>query len=93
VPRHVESLRVEGELLAQIIDEVVEEADCGLLVQPEDTAQIAAAMARLLHDPQDATRMGQNGLRAAREKYTWQAEEKKLLSLYQTLLGTSPAAP
>jgi glycosyltransferase involved in cell wall biosynthesis len=75
------------------IREVVVEADCGLLVQPDDVDQIASAMARLLHDPQDATRMGQNGLRAAREKYTWQAEEKKLLSLYETLLGTAPAAP
>jgi len=74
------------------IREVVEEADCGLLVQPDDVEQIAAAMARLLHEPQEAARMGQNGLRAAREKYTWQAEEKKLLSLYETLLGTAPAA-
>ena len=74
------------------IREVVLEADCGLLVRPDDVEQIAAAMARLLHGPQEAARMGQNGLRAAREKYTWQAEENKLLSLYETLLGTAPAA-
>jgi len=75
------------------IREVVAEADCGLLVQPDDTRQIASAMAHLLHHPQDAARMGENGLRAARERYNWQGEEKKLLSLYETLLGTAPAAP
>ena len=75
------------------IREVVLEADCGLLVQPDDTRQIASAMAHLLHHPHDAARMGENGLRAARERYNWQVEEKKLLSLYETLLGTAPAAP
>jgi glycosyltransferase involved in cell wall biosynthesis len=74
------------------IREVVGEADCGLLVQPDHVDQIAAAMAHLLHHPEDAARMGENGLRAAREKYNWQVEEKKLLSLYETLLGTAPAA-
>lgn len=75
------------------IREVVAEADCGLLVQPDDTRQIASAMAHLLHHPHDAARMGENGLRATRERYNWQGEEKKLLSLYETLLGTAPAAP
>ena len=75
------------------IREVVAEADCGLLVQPDDIAQIASAMAHLLHHPHEAARMGENGLRAARERYNWQVEEKKLLSLYETLLGTAPAAP
>ena len=38
-----------------------------------------------------AARMGKNGLRAVREKYNWEMEQKKLLSLYETLLGTTPA--
>ena len=75
------------------IREVVAEADCGLLVQPDDTEQIASAMGRLLQHREEAARMGENGLRAVRERYNWQMEEKKLLSLYETLLGTAPAAP
>jgi glycosyltransferase involved in cell wall biosynthesis len=75
------------------IREVVAEADCGLLVQADDIEQIASAMGQLLHQPQEAARMGENGLRAARERYNWQVEERKLLSLYETLLGTAPAAP
>lgn len=70
------------------IREVVLEADCGLLVQPDDVEEIAMAMTHLLHNPEDARRMGRNGLRAARERYNWQVEEKKLLSLYQALLGS-----
>ncbi len=68
------------------IREVVLEADCGLLVQPDDVEEIAKAMTHLLDNPEDARRMGRNGLRAARERYNWQVEEKKLLSLYQALL-------
>ncbi|HJX39111.1 MAG TPA: glycosyltransferase family 4 protein [Anaerolineae bacterium] len=69
--------------------EVVAEAGCGLLVEPDDVQQIASAMASLLRDREQAAQMGQNGLRAARERYNWQAEEPKLLALYQTLLGSS----
>lgn len=70
------------------IRDVVLEADCGLLVQPDDVEEIAMAMKHLLHDPKDASRMGANGLRAARQRYNWRIEEKKLLSLYQDLLGS-----
>ena len=71
------------------IREVVLEADCGLLVHPHDVQEIAGAMNHLLHNPEDARRLGRNGLRAARERYNWQREEKKLLSLYDSLLGTA----
>jgi glycosyltransferase involved in cell wall biosynthesis len=74
------------------IREVVLEADCGLLVQPDDVGEIATAMTHLLHNPGDARRMGRNGSRAAREKYNWHVEEKKLLSLYQALLGSESVA-
>ncbi len=68
------------------VRQVVADADCGLLVQPDDVEQIALAMSHLLRHQQDASRMGRNGLRAARERYNWQMEEKKLLLLYHTLL-------
>lgn len=70
------------------IRQVVLEADCGILVQAEDVEDIASAMERILQDPEDAARMGGNGLQAVKERYNWQREEKKLLSLYATLLGT-----
>ncbi len=75
-----------------LIREVVAEADCGLLVQPENVEQIARAMARLLEDRQHAARLGQNGLRAALEEYNWGAEEGKLLGLYHALLSGGQTA-
>ena len=74
------------------IREVVLEAGCGLLVQPDDVEEIAMAMTHLLRDPADARRMGANGLHAARERYNWHVEEEKLLSLYRALLGTESVA-
>jgi glycosyltransferase involved in cell wall biosynthesis len=71
--------------------EVIEEAQCGILVKAEDVKQISSAMATLLRDPEQAARMGQNGLAAARDRYNWKAEEVKLLSLYRELLrGSAP---
>jgi len=75
-----------------LIRQVVLEADCGLLVQPDDVEEIAKAMTHVLHNPEDARRMGRNGLHAARERYNWQIEEKKLLSLYQDLLRSQSVA-
>jgi glycosyltransferase involved in cell wall biosynthesis len=68
------------------IRQVVSEADCGLLVRPEDVEEIASAMERILQDPNGAARWGSNGLKAVRERYNWQMEEQKLLALYATLL-------
>jgi glycosyltransferase involved in cell wall biosynthesis len=74
------------------IREVVTDADCGLLVPPEDVEEIAGAMERLLRDRDQAARWGRNGLRAVEERYNWQREEEKLLSLYADLLGAEPSA-
>jgi glycosyltransferase involved in cell wall biosynthesis len=68
------------------IREVVLGSECGLLVQPDDVQGIAMAMTHLLQNPEDARRMGRNGLQAARERYNWRGEEKKLLALYGALV-------
>lgn len=64
---------------------VVANADCGILVDPSDVAAVAAAMTRLLNDPAEAHRLGQNGRRAFQTQYNWQALERKLLELYEAL--------
>jgi glycosyltransferase involved in cell wall biosynthesis len=64
---------------------VVEAADCGILVDPSDPEAVAAAIARLLANPVEARRLGQNGRRAFESKYNWQALEPKLLALYAGL--------
>ncbi|BEV72267.1 MULTISPECIES: glycosyltransferase family 4 protein [unclassified Paludibacterium] len=64
---------------------IVEDAGCGLLVDPQDPAAIAAAMNTLLADDQRAAAMGASGQRAVLAKYSWQAEGEKLLALYDQL--------
>lgn len=67
--------------------EIVEGNACGLCVDPLDPAAIAAAIDRLVEDPDLARGMGENGRRAVHERYNWAIEEKKLLDLYRTVLS------
>lgn len=60
---------------------------CGLLVDPKDPQAIADAIDALVSDPERARQMGENGSRAVRERYNWSIEERKLLALYEELVG------
>lgn len=64
---------------------VVAGADCGILVDPSNVGAVAAAISRLLTDPTEARRLGDNGRRAFETQYNWQALEQKLLALYAEL--------
>ena len=64
---------------------IVEGCGCGLLVDPLDPAAIAAAIDRLLGDPEEAERMGRRGRDAVERLYNWRAEEARLLALYESL--------
>jgi glycosyltransferase involved in cell wall biosynthesis len=67
---------------------IIEKAQCGICVDPLDPYAISEAINWILSHPSEAHLMGQNGLRAVQEKYNWEQEEKKLLALYSTLLGS-----
>jgi len=64
---------------------IVEEADCGLLVDPLNAEETAKAIDWLLENPERAEQMGTNGRQAVINHYNWQNEEKKLLELYRGL--------
>ncbi|HJV05908.1 MAG TPA: glycosyltransferase family 4 protein [Chromobacteriaceae bacterium] len=65
--------------------EIVDDAGCGLLVDPQDPAAIAAAINRLLSDETLARTMGDAGKQAVLNKYSWAAEGLKLVRLYDAL--------
>jgi glycosyltransferase involved in cell wall biosynthesis len=67
--------------------EILEENECGVVVDPNDPAAIAAAIERLVGDPELARRMGENGRRTIKLRYNWSPEEKKLLDFYKTVLA------
>lgn len=68
--------------------EVVEGSHCGLIVDPSKPPEIATAMEYLIENPDEARRMGENGRRAVTEKFNWEKESERLLSLYDEVLGT-----
>lgn len=72
--------------------QIIEGANCGLLVNPLDSKAIAEAMQWIIDHPEEAETMGQNGKAAVRLKYNWEAESRKLLDLYDYLIGGKCAA-
>ncbi|MDX1440046.1 MAG: glycosyltransferase, partial [Rubricoccaceae bacterium] len=65
--------------------EIVENAKCGLVVDPLDPTAIASAIRWLFDNVQEAKRMGERGRVAVEEKYNWALEGEKLLELYRRL--------
>jgi glycosyltransferase involved in cell wall biosynthesis len=65
---------------------IIEDAKCGLCVDPLDPASIAEAIDYLVSHPDEAREMGLNGQRAVLSQYNWAQEEKKLLAFYDEIL-------
>lgn len=67
--------------------EVIEEAECGLCVDPEDLVAVARAIRWIVEHPIEATEMGARGRAAVETRYSWRNEETKLLEFYRLLLN------
>jgi glycosyltransferase involved in cell wall biosynthesis len=66
---------------------IIQEAGCGILVDPLDAQAIAAAIEYLVSNPREAETMGQRGRRTAEKRFNWANEERALLSFYSSLLS------
>ena len=64
---------------------IVDDAQCGLLVDPADPKQIGQAIQYLLEHPQEAQSMGRRGQAAARQHYCWSSQAQNLLNIYSEL--------
>lgn len=65
--------------------DIIESNKCGICVDPTKPNEIAEAINWIHSNPEEATEMGRNGRLAVEQKYNWQAEEKKLINLYEML--------
>jgi len=69
---------------------IVEEAQCGLLIDPLNPHAIADAIRWMLSHPDEAEAMGERGRRKILEKYHWGIEGRRLISFYRSL-GIEPS--
>ncbi len=73
--------------------DIINEARCGLVVDPSDPGAIAQAIDSLLDDAALARRMGAAGRAFAEAQYNWKLEEEKLLIAYDEILGQVGGRP
>lgn len=64
----------------------IETSNCGILVDPTNPKQVADTLIFFLEHPEEARKMGENGRKAVVEKYNWEAESRKLITVYEDLL-------
>jgi glycosyltransferase involved in cell wall biosynthesis len=64
---------------------IIKDNNAGLTVDPRSPESIAAAIAILMKNPVLYSTLRLNAITAARNKYCWDSEEKKLLDLYHAL--------
>jgi glycosyltransferase involved in cell wall biosynthesis len=69
--------------------EVVDDGVTGLLARPQDPADLAAKINRLLADPPLARRMGAEGRRKVLTTYSWEAVANRLEEVYRCLARSS----
>src|SRR5262245_59953190 len=64
------------------VKSVVAAADCGLSYASDDLSNLAAAVAKVVGDPELLRRSRTNALRFARDNFNWQVHGTAFLKLY-----------
>ena len=81
-----EAMNCARPVVATAVDgtpEIVRDGETGLLIAPGDPGALAAAIARILDDPGLAGRMSAEALRIGRERYTWAANARQMVGIYE----------
>ena len=68
----------------------VSAGEAALYVTPNDEAEFARAVGRLMDDPEKRARMGEFGRRRVREELSWDVTSTNLLKAYSRLFADSP---
>jgi glycosyltransferase involved in cell wall biosynthesis len=66
--------------------EVLTQQSAGILVEPENTAELATAIIRLLQDKELRTQMGNNGRKYVAENQSWESVAQKVADVCQSLI-------
>lgn len=64
---------------------IVDSSNCGLLVKPDETNEIANAIIKIGQNIENTKQMGINGYNSVLSKYNWNVCEKTLINAYKKL--------
>jgi glycosyltransferase involved in cell wall biosynthesis len=73
------------------VPDLVQPGVSGLLVEPGDAGQLAAAIVDLYSDPNRATRYGKAGLAVALESYSTKQQAHRTVALFEQVLSSAKA--
>jgi glycosyltransferase involved in cell wall biosynthesis len=65
--------------------EILVATGCGVVADPSDSAAVAAAIEGVLTNAEEAEAMGARGKAAVRDRFNWDGEAARLVSLYRDL--------
>ncbi len=82
------ALMVDGEARA-----ILEEADAGWFVPPEDAAALVHLLGRIVEDREGLTRSGANGRRHVVQHYDRNSQAAQLEGLLRTVVGSAQGSP
>lgn len=68
------------------IPDIVENEKTGLLVEPKNPKQLADAILKLANDEKLRKRLGEEGMKKAKEKYDWNIIVEEYLNAYEQLI-------
>ena len=81
-----EAMMCSTPVVTNVAHEIINETNCGLVVEYDNEKQIKEAIITLSDNPQLCKKLGDNGRKAFLEKYNWSEMEQKLYRVYETLL-------
>lgn len=67
------------------IGKVVKEENCGILVDTTNAREVAEMIIDLINTPKKVPELGERGRKAIKEKYNWDIEKRKVISVYEKL--------
>ncbi len=73
-----------------VMEEIVREVKCGLVVNSLDPSSIAAGACQLLEDPVEAAEMGRRGRKAVLEKYNFDVALDAMIEFYKGIVSERP---
>jgi glycosyltransferase involved in cell wall biosynthesis len=74
-------------IITNVAQEIVNETECGIIVEYNNIEQIKEAIITLRDNPQLRKRLGHNGRKAFLKKYNWDIMEQRLYKIYDDLLN------